>query len=522
MPHSDFNFRYKQLLSLGGFFFMLLLIGVLAAHPYVRPALIYDEGFALTNGLRVLRGDLPFLDFWTVYPPGTSHVLAIFFSLLEPSLEVSRWVHLVWIGLMAAFAHLLMTSVANRLIASVTTMLVTAWACLALTPSYSMTPAIALALASLTLLERGWQRDSRIACSVGGLIGGSIVFFRHDLAAYLLLSALVCYVVLLAANSSSCVVNARPLLRRYLGWYAAMGFASLAIILARSGIEPFVDQALLFPSLIQGDQRFLPFPAFMSFWSTSTDPARWLLTWLAPTMLCLALALTGMWRRLLPERTLLVVTITGPLSGLLLLQAFARLDLVHAAPSLIFVAITSSAIGGAVVGKRNVAARASCGFAVAAFSLCSVIQLSNYFHPREAVSCLYNNNCMRTAPDQNAALDFVNRNFAADEPIFVGNRRHDRIHVNDALLYFRMNRPIPTKWNEMHPGEVTTAEVQSQIVEELEGQKVRVAILVDIPSGLERNASAESSQAYVLDTYLSSQFSPVWRQGRYSVLMRRS
>ena len=500
---------------------MLLLIGVLAAHPYVRPALIYDEGFALTNGLRVLRGDLPFLDFWTVYPPGTSLVLAIFFSLLEPSLEVSRWVHLAWIGVMATFAHLLMTSIANRFIAAVTTMLVTAWACLALTPSYSMTPAIALSLASLAVLDRGWQRDSRIACSVGGLIGGSIVFFRHDLAAYLLLSVLVCYAVIFAANPSSCVANARPRLRWYLGCYAAMGIAILAIILARSGIEPFVDQALVFPSLTQRDQRFLPFPAFMSFWSASTDPARWLLAWLAPMMLCLALALLGIWRRLLPERTLLVVTITGPLSGLLLLQAFARLDLVHAAPSLIFVAITISAIGGAALSKRNIAAQASSGFAIAVFSFCSVIQLSNFFNPREVVSCLYNSNCMRTAPDQNAAVDFVNRTFAADEPIFVGNLRHDRIHINDALLYFRMNRPIPTKWNEMHPGEVTTKEVQSQIAEELEGQNVRAAILVDIPFGMERNASAESSRVYVLDTYLSSQFSPVWRQGSYTVLIRR-
>lgn len=521
MPHSDFNSKYKRLLSLAGISPLLLLVAVLLAHPYVRPAVIYDEGFALTNALRVVRGELPFLDFWTVYPPGTSYVLAMFFSMLEPSLEVSRWVHLMWIGVMAAFAHLLMTSLANRFIAAVTTILVTAWACLALTPSYSMTPAIALSLASLAVLGRGWQRDSRIACSIGGLIGGSVVFFRHDLAAYLLLSTLACYVLLFTANPSSYMVNARPRLRRYLGWYAGMGLASLTIILARSGIEPFVDQALLFPSLIQRDQRLLPFPAFMSLWSTSTDPARWLLTWLAPTILCLALALIGIWRHLLPERTLLVVTITGPLSGLLLLQAFARVDLVHAAPSLIFVAITLSAIGGAVLSKRNVAAQASSGFAVAAFALCSVIQLSNYFYPRAVVACLYNNNCMRTAPDQNATLDFMNRAFAADEPIFIGNRRHDRIHVNDALLYFRMNRPIPTKWNEMHPGEVTTAEVQSQIVQQLEDQQVRVAILVDIPSGQEMNASAESSGVFILDTYLFSRFSSIWREGRYTVLLRQ-
>ena len=38
----------------------------LAAHTYFRRANIYDEGFALTNAVRVQRGETPFVDFWTV------------------------------------------------------------------------------------------------------------------------------------------------------------------------------------------------------------------------------------------------------------------------------------------------------------------------------------------------------------------------------------------------------------------------------------------------------------------------
>ena len=109
MTQRDFNFRCKHPASLAGLSLVLLTFVVFAAHPYVRPAVIYDEGFALTNALRVLRGDLPFQDFWTVYPPGTSYVLAMFFSLLEPSLEVSRWVHLAWMGVITTFTYLLLT-----------------------------------------------------------------------------------------------------------------------------------------------------------------------------------------------------------------------------------------------------------------------------------------------------------------------------------------------------------------------------------------------------------------------------
>ena len=136
MPQSHFKFAYKHLLSLAALALLLLFV-LLAAHPYVRPAVMYDEGFALTNGLRVLGGDAPFLEFWTTYPPGVSYILAAVFSIVEPSIEASRAIHLLWIGLIAGFSYLLTTSIASKLIAVATSTIVTAWACLALTPSYS-------------------------------------------------------------------------------------------------------------------------------------------------------------------------------------------------------------------------------------------------------------------------------------------------------------------------------------------------------------------------------------------------
>ena len=521
MTQRDFNFRCKHPASLAGLSLVLLTFVVFAAHPYVRPAVIYDEGFALTNALRVLRGDLPFQDFWTVYPPGTSYVLAMFFSLLEPSLEVSRWVHLAWMGVITTFTYLLLTRIASALYAATTTVFVTAWTCLALSPSYSMAPAIALAFVSLTALVCGCKNNSTLFGAAGGVAGGLIALFRHDLSAYLLLSALGCYVALCALGHGSCRTNTHRLLRSYLLLYAGAGLASVAVILFRSGIEPVIDQTLMFPSLIQRDQRFLPFPTLLSLGGSSTDLSHWLLAWLSPMMLCLAVAFLSIWRLRLSEGALLIAIIAGSTSSLLLFQAFGRLDVGHAAPSLIFAAVTLAAITGTTSSKLPVTLRAASLIAIGVFSIFSAQQLSDRFDPRAVASCIYGKSiCPRTAGDQNAAINFINRNFAADEPIFVGNRRHDRIHINDALLYFRLNRPIPTKWSEMHPGEVTTAEVQSEIVKELKSRDVRAVILFDMPSGREKNASAESSGVHILDTYLFSQFSSIWRQGRYTVLLR--
>ena len=520
MPPSYFKFAYKHLLSLAAPA-LLLLFTLLAAHPYVRPAIMYDEGFALTNGLRVLDGDAPFLDFWTTYPPGVSYVLAAAFSIAEPSIEVSRAIHLFWIGLITGFSYLLTTSIASKFIAVASTTIVTAWACLALTPSYSMTPAIALALASVTGLAHELQSRSRVAGAAGGVAGGLILFFRHDVSGYLFLSAIGCFALLSIEKRDSNEASARGALARYLVFYLVAALAGLAVILYRSGVEAFVDQALLFPALIQRDQRFLPFPELMPLPNTPTDVGLWLLTWLCPAMLCLTTVFLAIWRHLLPANSMVVVVISGTLSSLMLLQAFGRLDLVHVAPSFMWLSVTLCGLSGAALKNSKSTARVLATAAMGMLLAWSAMELSKHFHAREVIGCIYGNTCSRTSPDQNAAVKFVNSNFATDEPIFVGNTRHDRIHINDALLYFRLNRPIPTKWNEMHPGEVTTAQVQSQIVSELKSTGVRVAVLVNIPSGWESNASAKSSGVHTLDAFLRSQFWPVWRQGRYTVLIRR-
>ena len=41
----------------------------------------YDEGLVLVGADRVLRGDLPYRDFWTLYGPGSYYLLAGLFRL---------------------------------------------------------------------------------------------------------------------------------------------------------------------------------------------------------------------------------------------------------------------------------------------------------------------------------------------------------------------------------------------------------------------------------------------------------
>ena len=50
----------------------------------------YDEGLVLVGADRVLRGDMPYRDFWTLYGPGSYYLLAGLFRLFGEFALVER------------------------------------------------------------------------------------------------------------------------------------------------------------------------------------------------------------------------------------------------------------------------------------------------------------------------------------------------------------------------------------------------------------------------------------------------
>jgi hypothetical protein len=70
---------------------MLYLLGVVYLVPLLWwPVARYDEGVLLSGAHRLLAGELPYRDFWTIYGPGQFAVVAALFGLAGESLWVSR------------------------------------------------------------------------------------------------------------------------------------------------------------------------------------------------------------------------------------------------------------------------------------------------------------------------------------------------------------------------------------------------------------------------------------------------
>jgi hypothetical protein len=130
--------------------------------------------------------------------------------------------------------------------------------------------------------------------------------------------------------------------------------------------------------------------------------------------------------------------------------------------------------------------------------------------------------CFRPRPEDAAVIEFLHQRTAPDERIYVGSDRHDRIFVNNVMLYFLAARRPATKWSQFDPDIQTTAAVQKQIVDQLTVGKVRYLVLSSEWSNVtEPNASAISSGVTLLDDYIRENFIKVREFGRASAWERK-
>lgn len=114
-----------------------------------------------------------------------------------------------------------------------------------------------------------------------------------------------------------------------------------------------------------------------------------------------------------------------------------------------------------------------------------------------------------------AAVDAV----AADgAPVFVGCEGHERLLMNNALLYVLLGRPVAVRTHCFRPGVTTTEAEQRLILAELEA--VSVVVLAEQLFWTEPNRSAEVGSA-LLDEGLERAFRTRATVGPYRALVRR-
>jgi hypothetical protein len=174
---------------------VLLIISAVCHLPVLAMRLnVYDEGIVLAGADRVLHGQIPYRDFWSMYPPGQFYTLAFLFRLFGSSVLVERIYDLAVRSLLALCAFL----VTRRLGFSIQTAVVgwamaLVWTTSTWFAAYPVYVALVLICASIVFYLHHLENKQARWLFYSGLVMALGATFRHDLggmAAIVLLIAL--------------------------------------------------------------------------------------------------------------------------------------------------------------------------------------------------------------------------------------------------------------------------------------------------------------------------------------------
>jgi len=545
--------KKRVVAEIGALFLIALAVQAIGFKAKCGP---YDEFLSLYGADRVLHGEMPYRDFWTMYGPAQFYLLAGFFKLFGVSTLSGRiYDALIRAGLACASFALTRLLTNNRW-ALAAFAAVILWLTGIYYPAYNF-PVYPAMLASLIscLFFAAWLRRpaDRRSLFLAGLFVSLTTIFRHDSGFYICLAEWV-----MLTWASRVRLPGQPVSHLLANYFRRLGLYMAAVVLIagpvyllvllRAGFSNVFYDLFYVPAVIYPKVRRLPFitPDLIQ---QLHHPFSWdgrvaveSLIVLLPifTIVATALALaTSRRSRIFPEtwqrQTFVLLFL---LASLFFLKGLIRVGPVQLLQS-ILVCLTVLAI---LFGHRRQLGRSVviCLYVTALFlGVCSAATLSHVLtfarvnlrdavHPQAEDSfyrrchvppALSRARCMRVEPDVLAATLEIERRSTPDQPIYVGDGRHDRIFWNDVRLYFLSGRGSVTRWYDLHPGVQTTLPIQKEMIDDLRREDPPViAINTTWDDTVEPNDSRFSSGVTVLDDYIHAHYALSVHYGQITIL----
>ena len=473
---------FGTLLALAAVAALFLLHGV-----YDRLA-FYDEGIVLAGAERVLEGEAPYVDFWTIYPPGQFYLVALVFGIFGKSMLVERLFDLAVRVLLCLVAYRLVRDLSTRRHALGTFAMMLVWLGYSRYSAYPTYPALLAVLLGvgwlLRHLER--QRPGWLYAAAASVVVA--VLFRHDVGAM--------------AGLAFAAVLALDRRWRSLARYCVVGLAAAvavgALFQAAFGLDRVLRHLLEVPYRVFAEYRWVPYP--------DSSTKGFLAFYIFPAAVIAGLATTALAvvRRRFDAPTMWGVGALSLFGGLTLLLLRVRSDTVHLLPCAVvavmlaplLLAAWTSGPAGSRVARRVLAVGVS---AVMAFALGYALEAQWEM-------------ALRIARGQGGvpqglreAATWIRRNTDPTDAVYSGVTNHDQFVVNGVALNFLARRPYATRYHELHPGLTNTAPVQREIVAELERAEPRVALLAT-HNWTEPNESSVDTGVDLLDRYIRSNY----------------
>lgn len=246
-------------------FIFVLVFGILFLYGSIHISYnIYDEGIVVYGASRVLKGDIPYRDFWTMYAPGQFYIIALLFRIFGEYLFITRLYSATVNLLIVLMVYYIVKRVSNERLATLSLILSTLWMGGWGLFHSSPTPAGTLwCLFSIYFVIDFLCLKKVSSLILGGIITGVTVIFRHDIGGYTFISSsivILSYVYLKVTDRD--FKDTVKIWVRYL-LATVVGFLPFAIyFLGNVPLKDLVHDLIIFPARVFPKVRDLPYPNF--------------------------------------------------------------------------------------------------------------------------------------------------------------------------------------------------------------------------------------------------------------------
>lgn len=496
---------------------VVFLLGLALLYPLLlQPIVPYDEGFVLERARRVLHGEVPHLDFWSIYPAGQYHLVALAYAWLGESITSSRLVDAL-VRLLTAcvvtwgVAHV----VRSKLVALATGTLMLACLAGAGVPGYPGFTAMLLILAATSLWAASatQSRPRNWALSAGALLGVA-AWFRHDMAGYALMACItaeLCLGQLTDKRAWSALVFG-------LMGAGAMGAVGLAHQLTEVPLEALLQQLVQQPAEVMPAYRRTPWPEWRN--------PRTLSVWLVPFSTLVALVAACMPAlRQAPVQVRRSHLMHALVATVLLAQLSVRKDPIHAVPALMAL-IPALCVTAALTWPKRATAVGAWVLPVLACALLlgltvrpagkTLLSTMQAMKRGTAPTPFTRQGLVELTKEQQTLLNWLQtRPHGAG--LYVGVTNHDQFGGNEPIWYFLSGMGSPVFLDELHPGVANLQHMQARTIEELRSRSVRYVLLVDSPCE-QGNESCHTPNLDLLDEYVRKNYRVLLRLQKYTTL----
>ncbi|MHC4596359.1 MAG: hypothetical protein ACYS19_15640, partial [Planctomycetota bacterium] len=517
-------------------------------------------GKSICGALRVLEGQVPYRDFWTMYAPGQFYATAGLYRIFGRECLIQGIAAILINGAIGGVLFLVARRAgARRPMAVVVSALIVAsfWGASSELKTYA--PALLCAFFAVERVLCYFQKGGRSKLFVAGILLGTAACFKHDVAFYILAPIIVTlFTSWFGIARRRCSIWSHPLGATFVlaGGAALIAIPAVLLLWWSAGEYAWRD-LIVWPATDFRGVRTEGFPPLLPNWTAIRQWAgnwsdlrmtrdvivgqsRWILCNMPQYVFIITTgALLFLRRRIAPTRLASSVLL---LSMLPLFWIVAHVqDNTHVKSMAIFsLCLMAMAWPSADTPvRRRKLLRGVLGIGMAIYTIglmaspaSSLARIALNWSDRQYLG-LPGARGIWVSKEQYDVyypiISFIHQHVPPDERIYVGLKRHDVPVINNLRFYYLAGRRNCCRYDELHPGIVDRADVQQEIIDAIERYHVRCVVIWRFgwPDSFLDEIKTKNMAAVPglgnthLDTFINETFQPLEYYGEYVLMWRK-